>query len=122
MNQVNITLNDTYPGQLLPPSIKEAIIRFACKIKDEFPEKIVQIILYGSYARGDFHQGSDVDILVLTTDDSWNIKKRIMAIGFDMYPDMGIIVSAKVMTDEQFRMMKDFLFIRQVSKDGIAVV
>jgi hypothetical protein len=32
------------------------------------------------------------------------------------------MVSAKVMTEEQFMVMKDFMFFRQVSKDGITVL
>lgn len=122
MDHIKNTLSDDDSERIIPPNIKIAIHRFIDAIKLEFPDKIVQIILYGSYARGDFHQGSDVDILVLTTDDSWNMKKRIMAIGFDMYPEMGVMVSAKVMTEEQFMIMKDFLFFRQILKDGIAVL
>ena len=121
-NQFNNKLFDDDQGFLNPPDVKKVIILFTHKILSEFPEKIVKIILYGSYARGDFHQGSDVDILILTTDDSWNIKKAIMAMGYDIYPEFGIMISAKVMTEEQFRMMKNFLFIQQVSQDGIAVV
>ncbi len=45
-----------------------------------------------------------------------------MAIGFDIYPEIGVMVSAKVMTEEQFMMMKDFLFFQQVLKDGITVL
>lgn len=122
INQIHATFLEDNPGLLLPPDIEKAIIWFSHKTKSKFSEKIVKIILYGSYARGDFNQGSDVDILVLTTDNSWNMKKRIMAIGFDLYPDIGVMVSAKVLTEEQFKRMKDFLFIRQISQDGIAVV
>ncbi len=122
MDHIKTTLIDDDSERIIPPNIKIAIHRFTDAIKFEFPDKIIQIISYGSYARGDFHQGSDVDILVLTTDDSWNMKKRIMAIGFDIYPDIGVMVSAKVMTEEQFMMMKDFLFFRQVLKDGIKVL
>jgi len=50
------------------------------------------------------------------------MKKRIMAIGFDIYPDIGGMISAKVMTEEQFMVMIDFMFFRQVSKDGITVL
>ncbi|PWR76243.1 nucleotidyltransferase domain-containing protein [Methanospirillum stamsii] len=121
-NQFNNKFFDDDQGFLIPPDVKKVIIQFTHKILSEFPEKIVKIILYGSYARGDFHQGSDVDILIFTTDDSWNIKKTIMAMGYDIYPEFGIMISAKVMTEEQFRMMKKFLFIQQVSQDGIAVV
>lgn len=122
MDHIKTTLIDHDSELILPPNVKIAIHLFIHTIKFEFPYQIVQIILYGSYARGDFHQKSDVDILVLTTDDSWYMKKRIMAIGFDIYPDIGGMISAKVMTEEQFMVMKDFIFFRQVSKEGITVL
>ncbi|NLV27317.1 MAG: nucleotidyltransferase domain-containing protein [Methanomicrobiales archaeon] len=122
INQINTRLIDDNPGLLILPDVKKVIMLFTRKILSEYPEKIVNIILYGSYARGEFHQESDIDILVLTTDDSWNIKKGIMTIGFDMYPEFGIMISAKVMTEEQFSKIKKNLFMQQVSQDGIAVV
>ncbi|NLW75712.1 MAG: nucleotidyltransferase domain-containing protein [Methanomicrobiales archaeon] len=122
MDHIKTTLIDHDSELILPPNVKIAIHLFIHTIKFEFPDKLAQIILYRSYTRGDFHQESDVDILVLTTDDSWNMKKRIIAIGFDIYPDIGVMVSAKVMTEEQFMVMKDFMFFRQVSKDGITVL
>ena len=105
----------------IPENVKEAISKFSQRITGEFHDKITQVILFGSYARGDYHSDSDVDLLVLTTDDSWDMKKRIMDIGFGLYPEMGVMVSSKVMTEEHYAMMKNFLFIQEVSRDGIAV-
>jgi predicted nucleotidyltransferase len=34
-------------------------------IKDILQSKFVELILYGSYARGDYEFGSDVDVLLL---------------------------------------------------------
>jgi len=83
----------------VPENIKEAITRFSQRVHNEFHDKIIQIILFGSYSRGDYHSDSDIDLLVITTDDPWNMKKRIMDIGFDLYPDMGVMLSSKVMTE-----------------------
>jgi predicted nucleotidyltransferase len=49
------------------------------KIKDSFGEKVVKIILYGSYARGDYDKESDIDILVIVDDENLDEyrKKRI---------------------------------------------
>jgi len=116
MNELIPTIPDT-----LPPLIHDAIARFIEKIQTKFPDTITQIILFGSYARGDYHQDSDVDLLVLTKDDSWELKKNIMDAGFFFYPEIGVMISAKVMTEEQYQKRSSFLFIQEVSREGIAV-
>jgi len=108
--------------QSLPPIVQEAISRFTAKIQTQFPGNINQIILFGSYARGDYHKDSDVDLLVLTNDDSWELKKSIMDAGFYFYPEIGVMISAKVMTKEQYQKRSCFLFIQEVAREGITVV
>ena len=39
------------------------------RIRDSFGDKVKQIILYGSYARGDYDNESDVDIMVVVDDE-----------------------------------------------------
>lgn len=39
------------------------------------PDKVCRIILYGSYARGDFNSESDVDIMILLNCDIEEVKK-----------------------------------------------
>lgn len=46
------------------------------KICDSFGEKVQKIILFGSYARGDFDEESDVDILVIVDDENLNYYKK----------------------------------------------
>lgn len=41
-----------------------------------FGAKVERIILYGSYARGDFNLESDVDIMILLNCDQKEITKR----------------------------------------------
>lgn len=44
---------------------RDLIERYVLVLRDIYGKHIKQIILYGSYARGDFHSDSDVDIMVL---------------------------------------------------------
>ena len=55
----------------LPAQINNAIQQFISGVKDILGERVKKIILYGSYARGDFNKNSDIDIMILTdfTDD-----------------------------------------------------
>jgi len=34
-----------------------------------YGKRLAKLILYGSYARGDYHEGSDIDFLVVLKDD-----------------------------------------------------
>ena len=50
----------------LPINIQNAINKFVEESKKILGKRIKKIILYGSYARGDYNNSSDIDILVLT--------------------------------------------------------
>lgn len=49
----------------MPEMTQELIQRYVSSVQDIYGKHIKQIILYGSYARGDFQENSDVDIMVL---------------------------------------------------------
>ena len=45
--------------------INKAVSRYAEEAKNIYGAKLYQVILYGSCARGDFNEESDVDIMIL---------------------------------------------------------
>ena len=49
------------------------------KLKEKFKDKIEEIIVFGSYARGDFNEDSDIDILIVLNND---IKKLLRILSF----------------------------------------
>ena len=50
----------------IPENVNNAIQEFIKGTQEILGDRLKQIILYGSYARGDFNEGSDVDIMILT--------------------------------------------------------
>lgn len=42
---------------------------YVAKVKAIYAEKLAKVILYGSYARGDYTQESDIDIMILVNGD-----------------------------------------------------
>lgn len=46
--------------------IHDILLDFSRQVKDILHDKLTKIILYGSYARGDYKENSDIDIMVLT--------------------------------------------------------
>lgn len=49
----------------MPQIIQDLIKQYVIAIRNLYGKHVKQIILYGSYARGDFQKDSDVDVMVL---------------------------------------------------------
>ena len=63
----------------LPINVKQVLCTFIDKQKEVFGDTLVKIILYGSYARGDYTEDSDVDVMVLTTEEDEEAFARLFA-------------------------------------------
>jgi len=85
-------------------------------------DKLRDIILYGSYARGDFKEWSDVDIMILADTDDMEcrqISSRIAKELFDLIYHMNLLLSFLVIPYTRFEHMKDvYPFYRNVDKEG----
>ncbi len=63
--------------QKLAPNEKEAILEFVILLRQKLGTIIKEIILFGSKARGGSAADSDMDVLIVLTKLSWEIKKTI---------------------------------------------
>ena len=87
-----------------------------------YGDRLLHVILYGSYARGDFHAESDVDFLLVLRGEELSKMREIGA----LYPvrsalsrKYDIDISVMPIEEKRFTEKADFLFFRNVSKDGI---
>lgn len=85
--------------------------------------KIKEAYLYGSYARGDYHDDSDIDIL-LTVELPQSVISRhrsdIAELSSDLSLKHDITVSVSVKPAEQFERLIDALpFYQNVKREGI---
>lgn len=79
--------------------------------------------LYGSYARGDYHSESDVDILLTvdkTPEELASYRKNIARISSELSLKYDVTVSVTLKSEEQFRKYSDVLpFYKNVIAEGI---
>ena len=83
-------------------------------------DKIIKIILFGSVARGDDYEESDIDILIISNhreDIDDIISEEIAWIMYDKQE----LISAHVINEELFNKTKNFSFLTNVLKDGVAI-
>ncbi len=97
-----------------------------CIIEEAFnllADKIYKIILYGSYARGDFTPESDVDVIILlncSKDEVRLYRKQISRlssrIGLQNDVEISILLRDRVSYEEG---MKVLPFYRNINQEGI---
>jgi len=100
--------------------ITEKVVRAA---RESLKEKLDKVILYGSYARGDYNDDSDVDIIVLADipiSDANKEWKKIWNITGDLDLEYNVLVSIQVKDCATFyRFIKDLPFFINIAKEGV---
>ncbi len=109
----------------MPDIISTILFGFANQIKDMLGNKLTKVIVYGSYARGDYCENSDVDIMILvniTENEIKRISSAIYDMAYDIELEKGIHISVIIKNEEQFEYWVDTLpFYRNVSQEGIEI-
>ena len=81
------------------------LCEFRNKTKSIMGDSLKQMILYGSYARGDYGDNSDMDIMVLTelTDDRIiQIEDEIFDAAYDIELEYGVPISVNIKNEKHF--------------------
>ena len=89
------------------------------------PKAIQDAYLYGSYARGDYHDESDVDIF-LTVDMDWaaleTYRRAFAHIGSELSLKHNVTVSVSVTPSSQFSKLYNMPYYQSVRTEGIRYV
>lgn len=121
-----IPIRSDYGGEIsMPDSISNILFGFTRQIKNILGSNLSKVIVYGSYARGDYHDNSDIDVMILVKLSESEIKKIVSTlydIAYDIELEKGIHISLVIKNEEQFEYWVDTLpFYRNVRKEGIEI-
>lgn len=112
-------------GKDMPGSIVSVVNNFAENIKKIFGNKLSKIVLYGSYARGDYQDNSDVDIMILvkiSDREILNYENKVYDLAFDIQMETGTDISPIIQNEAHFEYWVDALpFYRNVRDEGIVI-
>jgi len=109
---------DQVPGFDFMVSRKRIAEDFVNSIKSD---NIDKIILFGSVARNEDTDDSDIDILIVA-DDYFEIEPQITEGIYNAIKDYGELISAHVMTRKTFNKTKNYSFLSRVLEEGIPLV
>ena len=106
----------------MDPKIKRLVEQVKAFLHERYDAGIKRVILYGSHARGEATEDSDVDVLVLT-DPSLKpseVRKSLSDLLFDMLMNEGELVSVIVIPEDFFE-DHNLPFMLNVRQEGVAV-
>ncbi|MBI4722577.1 MAG: nucleotidyltransferase domain-containing protein [Candidatus Stahlbacteria bacterium] len=100
--------------------VKQPISQIKKYLIKKYEDKIKQVIIYGSYARGEATKDSDIDILVVIDDslNSYNVRKSLSDIIFDILLEKKELISVIAVPESIFKNYKS-PFILNVKEEGM---
>lgn len=109
----------------IPKKVNNIINEFIKGVNDILGDRVKKVILYGSYARGDFNNNSDIDIMILTDLSDEEIVKyrtKIWDFSYDVELKNGVMISSLIKNIDKFNYWLEALpFYMNVQKEGVVL-
>lgn len=103
--------------------MQQLIQLYVSNIHDIYGSHLRQIILYGSYARGDFRPDSDIDIMILLDLSDIDIKRyrhQLSNMTFDFNMDYDVDIKPIAKNEEHYRKwIGNYPFYSNVNREGV---
>ena len=107
----------------MPVHISDIIQDFAKRVRKMLGNSLDSVIVYGSYARGDYSELSDIDVMILVTLTEEKIKKisdEISDMAFEYLMKFGVDISPVITNIDHFNYWVDNLpYYRNVRDEGV---
>lgn len=98
-----------------------ALGRFAQAVRERFGGAVIDVRLFGSYARSAAHEGSDVDVAVVLREAGWEARRDVLDLAADIGLEHGLTLSPTVFdvaTYERWR-VQDRPLVRDIEREGL---
>lgn len=94
-------------------------------VKNLLNEKLRRVILYGSYARGDYDKESDIDFAVIANVSLLQINEyddKLAEVCLELSLKYDVLVSVMIISEENFNGYREILpYYSHIVKEGIPI-
>ena len=88
-------------------------------VKNILGDNFVEMILFGSYARGDYREDSDVDVLIVVKEKNKSVEKIVSDIADRILLERGLLISVFIYSVKNFNIKNPFL--DNVKHEGVRI-
>ena len=110
----------------LTPNERAGLAAFINHLHQDYGANLLRVILFGSKARGDFDDQSDLDVLVvvrMSGEDYWQHWHRIVDMAWEVELAYGLVISSIIKNAPDYTKMCEHrsLLARTIERDGIVL-
>ena len=108
----------------LDPAEQVWLDEYRRALRTRHPGVVARMVIYGSKARGDAHEDSDLDVLLIARNEAGGMKRPLREIGYDLAALSDAIPSILAFTEEEWdsRRRDGFPFQQAVERDAVSVL
>lgn len=94
------------------------------RLHQRYDEDLLRVVLFGSKARGDFDDESDLDVLIVVRmpdDNYWRYWNEIVTTTYDLELTYSVVFSFIIKDEPEYALMRQWnlLLNRNIEQDGI---
>lgn len=91
---------------------------------EQRPRTVLRMLVYGSKARGDAHEDSDIDVLLVLKNDAAEFKRPLRHIGYDLAATSYAVPSIMAYTQAEWDRLKALhsAYREAVEREGVDVL
>ena len=108
----------------LHPEEQEWLDEYRKVLNERHPGTVLRMVIYGSKARGDAREDSDLDVMVLVRNEATDLKRPLRRIGYDLAAASWAVPSIMAYTQAEWDRLKDLrsAYPESVERDGVTVL
>ena len=105
------------------PRLVRVLQEMSTKISNVYGKQLEKIVVYGSYARGEESEESDIDIvLYLREEDTDTLHEKMTDIVVDYELEQDKTISVIVIDNKDYSVWKEILpFYKNINKEGVVI-
>ncbi|NKQ34003.1 MAG: nucleotidyltransferase domain-containing protein [Chloroflexi bacterium] len=101
-----------------------ALFALLARLRQRFGDDLLRVVLFGSKARGDYHEESDLDLLIVLRMDRDSFKtnrEQIINTMWEIEIEYDVVISLILKSEETFAQMQadGLLLYRNIAEEGI---
>lgn len=107
--------------RMLSPELRNVVGRYRSRLSSELRSKLVRVVVFGSAARGQAHEDSDVDVLVLLDAPDRLERRRALDLAGEIALETGVPLAPVVQSLDQWNelLARERRFPLEVERDGV---
>ncbi len=104
----------------MPENVKSLMAKLKKGLTELYGQRLRAVYLFGSYARGDYNENSDLDVMIVldTYKSYWDELVRSAELASDLSLEYNVTISRTIMTEEQWK-KSDLPVLKNIRAEGV---